>query len=151
MSRTTVTGYTKNHCTPDSMSVDAFGTYLITKNGNYLDVPAGWLIKEIQLSSVGEPLNSATSTSIIVYQGVVGQPDITIMTAQISDLNNGTLTMIGTDSSPVQNVLDHDIYLMVKTDSGILDYGAVVRLTVKLQLMDYRVPDAYSNLKYPNN
>lgn len=152
MSRTTVTGYNKNPCTSDNVSVDTFGTYLITKNGNYLDVPIGWSIKELQLSSVGSSIDSTVATTVIVYQGVVGRPDINLMTAQIGALNtSGTVTMIGTDNSAIQNVLDNETYLMVKTDAGTLNYGTVLRLTVKLQLMDFQVPDAYSHIKYPNS
>lgn len=153
MSRTTVTGYTKNPCTPDNMAIDQFGSYLITKNGNYVNVPVGWSIKEIQLSSVGATIEEPSpGTNIIVYLGVPAEPDIDLMTAPASLLNsNGTVTMIGTDNSATQIVLTDPKFLMVKTDTGPLSISSVLRVTVKLQLMDYQVPDQGNQYEIPNN
>lgn len=130
----TIGGSNKNPCTPAVVELDWYGTYLINKTNEYLVVPAEFGIREIQMRNAGPTLDSNVASKIILYLGKVGDPDINIFEASINDLNdNDSVSMIGTDGSLIYKALDYDTNLMVKTDNGALEYGAVVNVVVKMK------------------
>jgi hypothetical protein len=130
----TIGGSNKNPCTPAAVELDWYGTYLITKTNEYLVVPASFGIREIQMRNIGPTLDSNSSSKLILYLGKVGDSDIDIFECSLNDLNdNDSVSMIGTDGSLIYKALDYDTNLMVKTDNGALEYGAVISVIVKMK------------------
>lgn len=134
MSRTTQIGYNRNFTAPKPIPLDTHGTFLIDTTETPLILPIRWGIKEIRIKNVGPTLTSSTGTTkLIIYLGEVGQPDIDLMEATLSDLNLGTnVSLIGTDASPITDVLWYQKDLMIKTDVGQLNQENIVRVQFKM-------------------
>lgn len=136
---TTIVGYNRDPCNPGvATKIDTLGVDVVTKDDDIVCIPAGWGVVALQVKLVTQgtaPLaGTATNLELCVDDGTTQTVVLTIAAATLNSAPS--VSLIGTDASPIAKAAKVEQGLKMKADSG--DFGPAgptVCVSMKLKQM----------------
>lgn len=121
---TTIIGYNRDPCESGVASkIDTLGVDVVTKDDDIVCIPAGWGVVALQVKLVTQdtvPLaGTATDLELCVDDGTTQTVVLTISKATLNSAPS--VSLIGTDASPIANSAKVEQGLKMKANSG--DFG----------------------------